>query len=215
VSLLAAPLAAVTTPAHAAARCSIDNFSPRTIVIGLSPVKAKIRPSISGCTVQGWNLSSSSSFYTFDSNPEAVFYPPFSNSVKAEDVVASAYNEDFEVTNRIFNNAFTIKRNILLDNVNATPEPVRKGAKITIKGRLRIADWTNDRYVGLTKKGVTLESRPLKGGEFVRVKSATTGTGGNVTASVTAGSDRCYRFHYSGASDAPAKNSAADCVDVR
>jgi hypothetical protein len=41
-----------------------------------------------------------------------------------------------------------LKRNTIWDKVNATPEPVRKGSKITVKARLRVADWTNDEYDG-------------------------------------------------------------------
>ena len=183
-------------------------------MIGLSPVKATIRPSISGCTVGGWDLAADS-FYTYDANPEEVFYPPFDNKqVAPQDVVASVDNEDYETTNRIFNDGFRFKRATTWDKVNASPEPVRKGGRITVQARLRIADWTNDRYVGLVKKNVVLEQRSPNG-SYTTVKTVKTASGGYVKTYVTAGTEKCFRFRYAGASYAGSKNSSGDCVDVK
>ena len=157
------------------------------------------------------------SFNTYNDNHKELFSPPYPNSEagKAQDVVAEAYNEDFDITNRIFNDSFRIKRNTTWDKVNASPEPVRKGLKITIKARLRVADWTNDEYDGFTNRTIDLQSRSASGGAYTRVKSVTSGSGGYVTTSVTASSDRCFRFYYGGNSYAGGGASTGDCVDVR
>lgn len=214
-AVVALPLAAVSTPAEAATRCTINDFSPRVVEIGLSPVVKSIKPKVSGCTLEGWDVAGES-FYTYDGNAEWVFYPPYRNSaIPPEDVVVTAHNEDYDVTNKVFRDAFRIKRNTTWDKVNAAPEPVRKGSTITIKARLRIANWEQGRYDGFTKRTVSLQTRAAKGGPYTTVKTATTVSGGYVTTTVKASSDKCFRFNYGGNAYAGGGASKADCVDVK
>lgn len=97
---------------------------------------------------------------------------------------------------------------------DASPEPVRKGSTITVRGKLSRANWESKTYQGYGTRSVELQWRPTKG-SYRLVKKATTATNGDVRATVTAGSDGCYRFVFKGSASTAAKTSAADRVDVR
>jgi hypothetical protein len=97
---------------------------------------------------------------------------------------------------------------------DASPEPVKKGKTITVKGKLTRADWQTAKYAGYTKQKVQLQFRPTNGA-YAAVKAVTSGTGGALTTSVTATRDGCYRFAFAGSSTTSKVTGAQDCIDVR
>ncbi len=97
---------------------------------------------------------------------------------------------------------------------NAAPEPVRKGAAITITGALTRANWETGRYAGYTARDVQLQFR-TPGGSYARVKTVTTGSGGALKATVTAAKDGCFRYVFPGSSTTVKVTSVGDCIDVR
>lgn len=214
MAALALPLAAVAAPAHAAEpKCVVNGFSPRTVVLGLSPKAVTVKPSVSGCDLEAWAVLGES-FGTFDDQEKSVFEAFDNRETAAQDVVVHALNPDYAETVKVFKDAFRLKRNTIWDKVNASPEPVRKGSKITVKARLRVADWTHDEYDGYTSRTVDLQAR-TSNGSYKTVKSVRTGSGGNVSTTVTATADACYRFLYGGNSIAGGSTSTGDCIDVR
>jgi hypothetical protein len=154
------------------------------------------------------------SFYVYKDNPQEVFDPYSNTEAKRQDVIVEATNPDYQSTYRVFADSFTVKRNTGWDQFNASPEPVARGRSITIKGRLRIADWDNDRYVGWANRIVAVDFRTPTGA-FRQVKTVTTGAGGYVTTTVTAREDGAWRLRYAGNSYAGASGSVRDFVDVR
>ncbi|MFB7244065.1 calcium-binding protein [Streptomyces populi] len=98
---------------------------------------------------------------------------------------------------------------------NATPEPVKKGKTITVKGTLTRADWGTDKYVGFKGQPVKLQFRKKGAGTYTTVKTITSGSGGAVTATATAGSDGSYRFAFARTGTTSAVNASGDFVDVR
>ncbi|MDQ0935112.1 calcium-binding protein [Streptomyces turgidiscabies] len=98
---------------------------------------------------------------------------------------------------------------------NATPEPVKKGRTITVKGTLTHADWSVDKYVGVKNRSVKLQFRKKGGTGYTTVKTVRTGKGGAVTATTTAGSDGYYRFVYGGTGTTAAVTSSGDFIDVQ
>jgi hypothetical protein len=214
---LSLPLAVAALPADAAARCTVVNYSPRSVTLGFTPKVVKFsKPAVTGCTLEGWSISGDL-FYVYDTNPEELFYTPYSNSDagKKQDVVVEVYNPDYEITTKVFADSFTLRRNTGWDKTNASPEPVKKGAKITVQGRLRIADWPNDRYVGFTNRGISVEFAPKGSTTYKQIKTTTSGAGGYVKTTVTAASDGSWRLRYGGNTYAGNSVMPGDFVDVK
>jgi hypothetical protein len=100
--------------------------------------------------------------------------------------------------------------------VNATPEPVKKGATITVTGKLTRADWENTKYVGIPSgQTVKLQFRKAGSSTYTDVKSITTTSGGALKTYVKAGVDGYYRFSYAGITSTVASVAAGDYVDVQ
>ncbi|MFE6285686.1 DUF5707 domain-containing protein [Streptomyces sp. NPDC057877] len=98
--------------------------------------------------------------------------------------------------------------------VNASPEPVAKGATVTVSGKLTRADWPNARYVGLNGQPVKLQYR-TKTGSYTTLKTITSGTGGALKTTVKATADGYYRFAFAGLTSTSAVNATGDFVDVK
>ena len=101
---------------------------------------------------------------------------------------------------------------------HAKPEPVKKGKKITITGKVRIANWDLNRNKRASNAPLRLQFRTPKG-DYRTIKHLTSGDRGDPKTTVTAVKDGCYRFVF----DPWDKNqdrwittrSGGDCVDVR
>ena len=212
---LAIPLTVATTKdADADMPCTITGFSPQSVTVGLSPKLVTFKPTVSNCTLEGWSLEGGDySFYTHDAMPQNTFSPTTNSDTAPLDVVVSTYNSDYEERLAAFANAFVLKRNTGWDQFNASPEPVKKDATITIKGRLRMADWEKSAYVGYTSRTVAVEFR-TETGSYRKVKTAMTSSGGYLTTTVTAATDGYWRLRYGGNTIAGRSTVAGDFVDV-
>jgi hypothetical protein len=206
---------ATTQDADADTPCTITGFSPPSVTVGLSPKVVTFRPTVSDCTLKGWSVEGGDyNFYTYDAAPQNTFSPSINSETAPMDVVVSTYTSDYEERVASFANAFVLKRNTGWDQFNASPEPVRKGAIITIKGRLRMADWEKKAYVGYASRTVAVEFR-TKTSSYRQVKTAMTGSGGYLTTTVTAATDGYWRLRYGGNTIAGKSTVAGDFVDVR
>ncbi len=215
VVALTLPLAAMTVPAHADTKCTITDFSPRTVELGLHPkVVAFDAPTVTGCSrVAAWVMDADS-FFVDQGDNEQIFYQPDNNAAtKRQDVVVVVNNGDYATTNKIFYGGFRLKRNTSWDKVSASPT-VQAGGRITVKGRLRVVDWKNDRYGGYTKRSIGLEFRTATG-SYKKVKDLTSGSGGYVSTTVsTVRGDGYWRLTYAGNSIAGGGWTAGKFVDV-
>ncbi|QYX78064.1 hypothetical protein [Streptomyces akebiae] len=99
--------------------------------------------------------------------------------------------------------------------VNATPEPVTKGKKITVTGKLTRANWSTKKYDGYGGRTVSLQFKAKGTDTFKTVKKATTSSTGALKTSVTASADGSYRWVYYGNSTTGVATGASDYVDVR
>jgi hypothetical protein len=98
---------------------------------------------------------------------------------------------------------------------NATPEPVRKGKTITVKGVLTRVDWETGRFAGYSGRKLALQFRRAGTKTYRTVKTVTSDSKGNVKATVKASIDGTWRFVYTGDAATAKVNSAGDYVDVR
>jgi len=99
--------------------------------------------------------------------------------------------------------------------VNASPEPVKKGATITVTGKLSRADWETGTYAGYASQKTTLQFRAKNSTTYSTVKTVTSGTGGALKTTTKATQDGYYRYVFAGTATTGAATAAGDYIDVR
>lgn len=100
-------------------------------------------------------------------------------------------------------------------SVNASPEPVTVGKKITITGKVTRANWDTRKYTGYSGRTVTLQFQEKGASSFTTVKKVTSSGTGGLNTTVTASKDGDWRWVYYGNSTTGSAKSAGDFVDVR
>ncbi|MGY1703873.1 hypothetical protein ACI79C_04800 [Geodermatophilus sp. SYSU D00697] len=211
---------AVAAPAQADVRCTITNFSPRSVVVGLSPVTRTFGVSTSGCwSVDYWNVDhAGSEFYASTYYPQETFNPNlyWNSNAGPKDVIVEAENGDWVTTERTFVDGFSLLRRTTWQSgtFNASPEPARKGSQITVKGRLLVADWDRMAYVGYAGRTIQVQYRTLNG-TYRTVKTVKTDRNGWVNTTATASATGIWRLHYGGNSVAAGSVPVGDSVQVR
>ena len=215
VSALTASSVAVATRAQAAG-CTITNFSPRSVVVGLTPITATFKVSTSGCTRSGWDvLESEYSFYVYDRAPQWTFNPYSNSDAGAKDVIVTADSSDWTVSERVFADGFNLRRRATWQSntFNASPEPVRRGAPVSIVGRLIIADWNKDKYVPYASRQVAVQFRTPTG-THETVETVQTSSDGWVRTTVPASVTGTWRLSYGGNTVAGPAVTVGDSVQV-
>lgn len=99
--------------------------------------------------------------------------------------------------------------------VNASPEPVTKGKKITVTGKLTRANWATKKYGAYGGRTVELQFRETGTDAFKPVKKVTTSSTGALSTTVTAATDGTWRWVYRGNDTTDAATSGGDHIDVR
>jgi len=110
--------------------------------------------------------------------------------------------------------SFALKRAARL-TVNASPEPVAKGASITVTGKLVRANWDTYRYAGYAGRAVKLQFRPKGSSTYTTVATVNTSSTGTLRASVKAVKDGYWRWNFPGSATTGPAKAAGDYVDVR
>ncbi|CAL9479880.1 calcium-binding protein [Streptomyces sp. enrichment culture] len=111
--------------------------------------------------------------------------------------------------------SFTYKRHSIV-RLDASPEPVRKGGTITVRGKLTTAGYPYSYgYVPVAAQNVTLQFKKAGTSTWATLKTVKSNRDGALRTTTTATYDGYYRFSYPGDHrNAPAV-SVADHVDVR
>ncbi|WP_405639290.1 calcium-binding protein [Streptomyces sp. NBC_00019] len=110
--------------------------------------------------------------------------------------------------------SFSLKRAAQL-TVNAAPEPVAKGAQITVTGKLVRANWDTYRYAGYAGRAVKLQFRPKGSSTYTTVATVNTSSTGNLRTTVKAVKDGYWRWNFTGSATTGPAKAAGDFVDVR
>lgn len=100
--------------------------------------------------------------------------------------------------------------------VNASPEPVRKGGKLTVKGRLTRA--TSDAataFTGYAGQQVKLQFRKSGADSYTTVKTVTTDSAGYLSTSTTANAAGHWRWSYAGSTTVASVNASGDAVALK
>jgi hypothetical protein len=185
--------------------CSINNFSPRSVVVGASPVTVTFGISVSGCTLSSWELDDSATpgFYASNSGRQDTFDPSYyyNSYAGTSSVVATVYSSSFNRTERTFAYGFDLKRRVAVQGgtLNASPEPVRKGGTVTISARLVVVDWDAipPAYVAFGGHYVAIQFRTTSGA-YQTVKNVKTDSAGWVHATATQSTSGLWRIAYGG-----------------
>ncbi|MCW8381451.1 hypothetical protein [Streptomyces justiciae] len=98
---------------------------------------------------------------------------------------------------------------------DATPEPVAKGAKLTINGKLTRANWENLEYHGFTGQDVKLQYRPAGAAHYSTVKTVKTGDAGKLSTKVTVTSAGSWRWYFPGTTTTARIVSTGDAVTLK
>ncbi|OKH92266.1 HtaA domain-containing protein [Streptomyces uncialis] len=102
-----------------------------------------------------------------------------------------------------------------ITSLNAGPEPVGKGGKLTVTGTLQTAGSTDNTWRPLARTAVVIETLPAGSRTWSRAATTTTSSAGAVSASVTVTKDGLWRARYAGTADRAAATSSSDNVDVK
>ncbi|MDX3455497.1 hypothetical protein PV396_26775 [Streptomyces sp. ME02-8801-2C] len=108
-----------------------------------------------------------------------------------------------------------IKFHSKLSTTDATPEPVKKGATITVKGTLTRANWKTRKYEGYVNAPVALQFQKKGTSAFVTVKTVKAGAAGVLKTTVKATVDGTYRYAFTGSTTTAPVAAAGDYVDVK
>ncbi|WP_330175164.1 calcium-binding protein [Streptomyces sp. NBC_01498] len=100
-------------------------------------------------------------------------------------------------------------------DVNAAPEPVKKGGTITVTGKLSRANWETGTYKGYATQSVQLQFRKSTSTSYTTLKTVKTSTTGTLKTTVKASVDGYWRWNFAGTSTTPAIVPAGDFVDVK
>ncbi|MDX2542687.1 hypothetical protein ACOT81_18165 [Streptomyces sp. WI04-05B] len=109
----------------------------------------------------------------------------------------------------------SLRRAAKLSVADATPEPVAKGKKLTLKSRLTRANWTTKKNDGYAGSAVSLQFRAQGATTFKTLKKVTTNSAGALSTTVTATADGFFRWVYYGNSVTGTATSGQDYIDVR
>jgi hypothetical protein len=218
VGLTGSAVVASPTSASAAAPCTIEGFHPTSVVVGLVPVSRRMFVDLgSNCSGEWELVIGNREFAAFSDDPLEVFAPRRDSQAGPKRAVVTANNDDFEETTRTWDDGFSLKRRTAFRSgtFNAGPEPARRGRPITIKGRLVIADWDNDRYVGARGRTVQVQFTGPNSSEYTTVKRVRADRNGWVRTKVTPPFTGKWRLVYGGGSTAGSARTHGDAVEVR
>ncbi|WP_235453211.1 calcium-binding protein [Streptomyces olivochromogenes] len=110
--------------------------------------------------------------------------------------------------------SFSLKRAAQV-TVNASPEPVAKGARITVTGKLVRANWDTYRYAGYAGQAVKLQFRPKGSSTYTTVATVNTSGTGTLRTTVKAVKDGYWRWSFTGTNTTGPAKATGDYVDVR
>ncbi|MFE9170611.1 hypothetical protein ACFYNZ_13985 [Streptomyces kebangsaanensis] len=99
--------------------------------------------------------------------------------------------------------------------VDASPEPVAKGGKLTVTGKITRADWVKHKYTGFGGKAAKLQFRKAGTSTYKTVKTVKANSTGALKTTVTASADGYWRWTFGETNTTGGATAAGDYVDVR
>ncbi|MFJ8036038.1 hypothetical protein [Streptomyces sp. NPDC096032] len=144
-----------------------------------------------------------------DSLPEDVNHTAGVWQVNA---TVKANDGDYWIADRIAE--FKMKRASKL-TTDAAPEPVAKGAKLTVSGKLSRANWEDLKYHGYTRQDAKLQFKKAGTDHYSTIKTVKTDEVGKLSTKVTATSAGSWRWYFPGTTTTARVVSAGDTVKLK
>ncbi|MEV7233205.1 calcium-binding protein [Streptomyces sp. NPDC051020] len=123
-------------------------------------------------------------------------------------------SKDHDDATRNNQDQFFVKRYAKL-TTDASPEPVRKGATLTVTGKLSRANWDDNAYHGYSNQSVKLQFRKAGTSTYTTVKNVTTKSTGALRTTVTAAADGYWRYAFAGTTTTASATATGDYVDTK
>ena len=208
----------------AVSQCKITSYTPNKLVVGASDVKLTIKPKITNCTNPRWGFatdalpddSAASQEPTITVTPRTMLNM---DAGKKEAYFAVTGDEDTTADPRTVRTTFQLlRRSTFGSTLNATPEPVKKGNKITIRATLARVSWdgaSNGKYVGFPQAKAKLQFKANGTTAYKNVKWVTAAAGGKFATTVKADRSGRYRLVFAGISTTAPATSTSDAIVVR
>jgi hypothetical protein len=213
--------------------CVIRSFTPNKIVVGASTVKPKFSVRVTGCTVEDWWMTLQSystdpthnrliradkpilpinprQLHTYDAGPSSANI----EAIGAEDLGPRTDSAQKDLPFSL------LRRSTFGSTFNATPEPVTRGATISLRGTLKRVEWPGGRnptpyYAAYGKATVRVQFKPTGSASFGTVKTVSTDAKGKVATTVTAARSGTWRLAFPGGKYTASSVSKVDAVTVR
>ena len=122
--------------------------------------------------------------------------------------------KDAAQTKRTATTYHSIRRQARFVRLNASPEPVRKGAKVTVTGKLERASWADQAYHGYAGRTAELQFRTPEG-TYSTVREVVGSRTGTYSVTATQSQEGCWRLVFRGSATTTAAKATGDCVGVR
>lgn len=164
------------------------------------------------CVASATDATTSTCTGTFTVDPEVDFIDNAPAGTWHVSAWVDAKDGDFFTSDEA--GSFAMQRQSRL-TVDASPEPVKKGKRITVTGALTRANWGTGAYAGYTSRPVELQFRKRDSDAYTTLKTVNTARRGALRATVTAQEDGWFRWSFAGTSTTPPVKAGGDFVDVR
>ena len=122
--------------------------------------------------------------------------------------------KDAAGTKRTATTYHSMRRQARFVRLNASLEPVRKGAKVTVTGKLERASWADQKYHGYAGRTAELQFRTPEG-EYSTVREVVGSRTGTYSVTATQSQKGCWRLVFRGSATTTATKATGDCVGVR
>ncbi len=142
----------------------------------------------------------------------------FVKAIGEEDLAKEDEDENVVATMADADLPLTLQRQATFGkSFNATPEPVKKGKKITLKAKLARVNWNGAKalkYVGFNGK-VKVQFKVAGATTYKTVKTVQATSKGQISTTVKATKSGSWRFVFAGYSTTSPATSVADAVKVK
>lgn len=128
---------------------------------------------------------------------------------------AIAQGKDADFIERENIKSFKVLRASQLASSNAAPEPVAKGATITVTSKLTRANWNSGANGAFGGQSVQLQFKAKNASSYKTVKTVKSSATGALSTTVKAGVDGNYRYVFAGTSTTAASAAGGDFIDVK
>jgi hypothetical protein len=180
---------------------------------GSTVAGAGVAPNNPDCPYNTWGVLESDGFGRFGTS-FAIWPSALTNACAGSLRVAVAATDHRAGRSAEATVQTLLRRRGSIIHTNASPEPVRKGATVTVTGHLERANWQDLKYHGYANHDVDLQFRTPTG-SYETVKTVTSSSAGHLRTTVRQNSAGCWRWAFAGTRTTSPFTGGGDCVKLK